>query len=40
MQLQELDTHRHTVVGLRDTIPGTTRVITIDGARLFFPGAG
>ena len=22
---------------LRDTIPGTTRVITVDGARLFFP---
>ena len=22
---------------LRDTIPGTTRVVTVDGARLFFP---
>ena len=23
--------------GLQDTIPGTTRVVTVDGARLFFP---
>ncbi len=22
---------------LRDTIPGATRVVTVDGARLFFP---
>ena len=22
---------------LRDTIPGTTQVVTVDGARLFFP---
>jgi pimeloyl-ACP methyl ester carboxylesterase len=22
---------------LRDTIPGTTRVVTVEGARLFFP---
>jgi hypothetical protein len=22
---------------LRDTIPGVTRVVTVDGARLFFP---